>query len=117
MYAMICTRPDIAEAAGLVSRFMTDPGKEHWNAVKRILRYIKGTLGAALCFGGLEFIIRGYVNSDFAGDLDKRKSTTGYVFTLAGGAVSWLSKLQTVVALSTTEAQYMVATQACKEAI
>jgi len=59
----------------------------------------------------------GYVDSDFAGDIDKRRSTTGYVFTLAGGAVSWLSKLQDVVALSTTEVEYMAATEACKEAI
>ena len=117
MYAMICTRPDIAQAVGVVSRFMADPGREHWNVVKRILRYVKGTSDVALCFGGSEFVVRGYVDSDFAGDLDKRKSTTGYVFTLAGGAVSWLSKLQTVVALSTTEAEYMAATQACKEAV
>ena len=117
MYAMICTRLDIAQAVGLISRFMANPVKEHWNTVKRILRYIKGTSGAALCFGGSEFIVRGYVDSDFVGDLDKRKSTPGFVFTLAGGAVSWLSKLQNVVTLSTTEAEYMAATQACKEAI
>ena len=117
MYDMICTRPNIAQTVGLVSRFMADPGKEHWNAVKRILRYIKGTSGAALCFGGSEFIVRDYVDLDFAGDIDKRKYTTGYVFTLANGTVSWLSKLQTVVALFTTEAEYMATTQACKEAI
>jgi len=117
MYAMICTRPDITQAVGVVSRFMADPGKKHWNAVKRIIRYFKGTSNVALCFGGSELIVNGYVDSDFAGDLDKRKSTTGYVFTLAGVAVSWLSKLQTVVALSTTEAEYMVVTQECKEAI
>lgn len=117
MFAMICTRLDIAQAVGAVSRFMANPGKEHWNAVKRILRYLKGTSDVALCYGGSECIVRGYVDSDYAGDLDKRKSTTGYVFTLAGGAVSWVSKLQSVVALSTTEAEYMAATQACKEAI
>ncbi|KAL4337997.1 hypothetical protein AHAS_Ahas12G0166100 [Arachis hypogaea] len=117
MYAMICTRPDIAQAVAVVSRFMADSGKEHWNVVKRILKYIKGTLNVALYFGGSEFIVNGYVDSDFAGDLDKRKFTTGYVFTLARGAVNWLSKLQIVVALSTTEAEYMAATQACKEAI
>ena len=110
MYAMIYTRLDIAHAVGLVSWFMADLGQEHWNAVKRILRYIKGTSGAALCFGGSEFIVRGYADLDFAGDLDKRKSTTGYVFTLADGTVSWLSKLQTVVALSTIEVEYMAAT-------
>ncbi|XP_072084661.1 secreted RxLR effector protein 161-like [Arachis hypogaea] len=117
MYAMICTRPDIAQAVAVVSQFMADPGKKHWNVIKRILRYIKGTSNVALCFGGSEFIVNGYVDSDFAGDLDKQKSTTGYVFTLAEGPVSWLSKLQTVVALSTTKAEYMAATQACKEAI
>jgi hypothetical protein len=96
---------------------MANPGREHWNTIKRILRYIKGTSDAALCYGGSEFTVRGYVDSDFAGDLEKRKSTTGYVFIIAGGAVSWVSKLQTVVALSITEAEYMAATQACKEAI
>ncbi|KAH9707327.1 Integrase catalytic domain-containing protein [Citrus sinensis] len=117
MFAMICTRPDIAQAVGAVSRYMANPGGEHWIAVKRILRYIRGTSDVALCYGGSEFTVRGYVDSDFAGDFDKRKSTTSYVFTLAGAAVSWVSKLQTVVALSTTEAEYMAATQACKEAI
>jgi len=87
------------------------------NAVKRILRYIRGTSDVALCYGGSEYIVRGYVDSDFTGDLDKRKSTTGYVFTLVGGAVNWVSKLQTVVTLSIIEAEYLVATQACKEAV
>ncbi|MCF8701923.1 Ty1/Copia family ribonuclease HI, partial [Corynebacterium sp. MC-10] len=64
-----------------------------------------------------DFIVRGYVDSDYAGDLDKSKSTTGYVFTLTGGAVSWVSKLQSVVATSTTEAEYVAATQASKEAV
>ncbi|KAH9704158.1 hypothetical protein KPL70_011349 [Citrus sinensis] len=109
--------PDIAQVVGAVSRYMANPGGEHWIAVKRILRYIRGTSDVALCYGGSEFTVRGYMDSDFARDLDKRKSTTGYVFTLAGAAVSWVSKLQTVVALSTTEAEYMAATQACKEAI
>ena len=117
MFAMICTRPDIAQAVGVVSRYMANPGREHWNAVKRILRYIKGSLNVALCYGGSEVLIRGFVDSDYAGDLDKNKSTTGYVFTIAGGAVSWVSKLQSVVATSTTEAEYVAATQASKEAI
>lgn len=117
MFAMICTRLDIAQVVGVVSQFIANPRAEHWIAVKRILRYIKGTSDVVLCHGGSSFNIQGYVDSDFAGNLDKRKSTTGYVFTLAGGVVSWISKLQTVVTLSTTEAEYMVATQACKEAI
>ncbi|KAL4271204.1 hypothetical protein GQ457_13G028940 [Hibiscus cannabinus] len=117
MFAMICTRPDIAQAVGVVSRYMANPGREHWNAVKRILRYIKGSLNVALCYGGSDFLISGYVDSDYAGDLDKSKSTTGYVFTITGGAVSWVSKLQSVVAMSTTEAEYVAATQASKEAM
>jgi len=117
MFAMICTRPDIAQAVGVVSRYMANPGREHWNCVKRILRYIKGTSDVALCYGGSDFIINGYVDSDYAGDLDKSKSTTGYVFQIAGGAVSWVSKLQVVVATSTTEAEYVASTQASKEAI
>jgi len=71
----------------------------------------------ALCFGESQFVVKGYVDSDFAGDLNKRKSTKGYVFTLANNAISWVSKLQTVVALFTTEAASMAATEACKEAI
>ena len=117
MFAMICTRPATARAVGVVSRYMANPGKEHCSVVKRILRYIKGTSDVALCYGGLKFVVRGYVDSDYAGDIDKSKSTTGYVFTLASGVVSWVSKLQSVVATSTTEAEYVAATQASKEAV
>ncbi|KAE8713996.1 hypothetical protein F3Y22_tig00110202pilonHSYRG00134 [Hibiscus syriacus] len=87
MFAMICTRPNIAQAVGVVSRYMTNPGKEHWNIVKRILRYIKGTSNIALCYGRSNLLINGYVDSDYTGDLDKSKSTTRYVFKVAGGAM------------------------------
>jgi len=93
MFAMICTIPDIAQAVGAASRYMANLGREHWNTIKRILRYIKGTSDVALCYGGSEFTVRGYVDSDFAGDLEKRKYTTGCVFIIAGGSVSWVSKL------------------------
>ncbi|KAH9650013.1 hypothetical protein KPL70_026197 [Citrus sinensis] len=86
MFAMICTRPDITQAVGAVSRYMTNPGGEHWIAVKRILKYIRGTSDIALCYRGSEFTVRSYVDLDFAGDIDKRKSTIGYMFTLAGAA-------------------------------
>ncbi|KAL2231740.1 UNVERIFIED_CONTAM: Retrovirus-related Pol polyprotein from transposon TNT 1-94 [Sesamum indicum] len=102
MYAMICTRPDIAHAVGVVSRFMSNPGVMHWEAVKWILRYLRGTKDRALVFGS---------------DYDKRRSTTGYVFTYGGTAVSWVSKLQKVVTLSTTEAEYVAVTEAAKELI
>ena len=117
MYAMVCTRPDIAHAVGVVSRYMNNPGKEHWMAVKWILRYLRGTTNQALCFGGSNISLQGYVDADMVGDRDNRRSTTGYVFTVGGTAVSWVSKIQSVVALSTTEAEYVAATEASKEMI
>ena len=118
MYAMVCTRPDIAHAFGLVSRFMSNPGKEYWCAVKWILRYLKGTANVGLLFDKQSSLsVCGYVDADFAGDIDNRRSTMGYVFTLVGGPVSWKSTLQATVALSTTNAEYMAATEAAKEAL
>ena len=120
MYAMVCTRPDISQAVSVVSRYMANPGKGHWEAVKWILRYLKGTSDIGLLYGRDKTISRdmvGYVDSDYAGDLDKRRSLTGYLFTLGGCAVSWKATLQHTVALSTTEAEYMAATEAAKEAI
>ena len=75
MYAMVCTRPDIAHAVGVVSRYMNNLGKEHWEVVKWILRYLRGTSNHALCFGGSETVLQGYVDLDMAGDKDSRKST------------------------------------------
>lgn len=115
MYAMVCTRPDIAHAVGVVSRYLSNPGRKHWEAVKWILRYLKGTSKLCLCYGGAKPILEGYTDADMAGDLDSRKSTSSYIFTLAGGAVSWQSKLRKCVALSTTEAEYIAAVEAGKE--
>ena len=109
MYAMVCIRPNIAHVVGVLSRFMSNLGKEHWIAVKRVFRYLRGTSDYGLCYQGrpeLERMldIRGFFDADWAGDLDQRRSTSGYVFSLFGGAISWMSKIQFVVALSTTEA-------------
>jgi hypothetical protein len=117
MYEMICTRLDIAHVVAVVSRYMNNLGKEHWEAVKWILRYLRGTSTHALCFGGSNTFLQGYVDSDMEGDKDNKRSTTGYVFTIGGTIISWISKLQKVVALSTTEAEYVVATEASKEMI
>ena len=87
------TRPDIAHVVGVVSIFLKNPGKEHWEAVKWILRYLRGSSDECLCFGASNPILKGYTDSDMAGDLDNRKSTTGYLFTFSGGAISWQSKL------------------------
>ena len=88
MYAMVCTRPDIAHAVGVVSRYMSHPGIEHWNAVKWILRYLRGTSSKCLHFRGSTIDLQGYVDLDLAGDIDTKWSTTGYVFTVGGVAVS-----------------------------
>ena len=117
MYAMVCTRPDISQAVSVVSRYMANPGKVHWQAVKWIFRYLKGTVNTCLEFGRNSDILSGYVDSDFAGDLDRRRSLTGYIFSIGGCAVSWKATLQPTVALSTTEAEFMAATEAVKEAM
>ncbi|KAG9442249.1 hypothetical protein H6P81_018103 [Aristolochia fimbriata] len=117
IYAVVCTRPDISHVVSVVSRFMSNPGREHWQAVKWILRYLRGTSNTCLEFKKNNFRLVGYVDSDYAGDLDRRRSLTGYVFTLENCAISWKATLQHVVALSTTEAEYMAVTEAVKEAI
>ncbi|MCO5587877.1 hypothetical protein L7F22_041829 [Adiantum nelumboides] len=117
MYAMVATWPDIAHAVGVVSRFMASPCRLLWDAVKSIMWYLKGTKNKCLCYGKGPLELKGFCDSDMAGDVDTRKSTSGYVFTLAGGVVSWCSRLQKIVALSTTEAEYISATEVFKEAI
>lgn len=117
MYTMVSTRTYIAHAVGVVSRFMNNPGKEHWEAIKWIFRYLKGTTDVGLCYGESEINLQGYVDSDLAGDVDNRKSTTGYVYTFGGMTVSWVSQVQKTVALSTAEAEYAAVTEASKDMI
>ncbi|KAG8475835.1 hypothetical protein CXB51_032770 [Gossypium anomalum] len=117
MYAMVCSCPDLSYVVSAVSRYMANPGKEHYKVVQWISRYLRGTTDVCLQFGRTEDGVIGYVDADFAGDLDRRRSLTGYVFTIGGRAISWKATLQTTVALSTTEAEYMAITEACKEAI
>ena len=88
-YAQVCTRPDIAFVTGVLGRFQSNPGIEHWKIVKKTLRYLQGTKGLMLTYRRSDSLqVEGYSDSDFAGDIDDRKSTSGYVFTLAGGAIS-----------------------------
>ena len=88
MYIMVCIRPDIAHAVKVVSKFMSSPGKQHWEAVKWILRYLKGSSDTFLCFTDASLKLQGYVDVNFAGDINSRKSTIGFVFTLGGTAIS-----------------------------
>jgi hypothetical protein len=115
MYAMVCTRPYIAHAVGIVRMYMNNPGKEHWEEIKWILKYLRGTPTHALCFGGSDTVLQGYVDSYMVGDKDSRRITTEYVFTIGETTIRWISKLQKVVEISTTKAEYVVDTEARKE--
>jgi hypothetical protein len=136
MYAAIGTRPDIAFAVGALSRFLGNPGRRHWNEAKRVLAYLKGTSNYVIRYSSNtlptgEVIgysrgvgmkptggsIEGFCDSDWAGCVDTRRSTSGFVWMMNGGAVCWRSKLQTIVALSSTEAEYVGATPAVQEVI
>lgn len=118
MYAMIGSRPDLGFAVGLISRFMSHPSREHWEAAKWVLRYVKRAYDMCLTFRRCsDFSIEGYSDSDYSTDLDKRRSVSGIVFKFGGNTVSWKSGLQSVVALSATEAEYMALTLTVKEAI
>ncbi|KAK1602410.1 hypothetical protein QYE76_016739, partial [Lolium multiflorum] len=118
MYAMLCTRPDIAHAVSLTSRYQSDPGMEHWTAVKNILKYLKRTKDMFLCYGGdQELVVTSYTDASWNTDPDDSKSQSGYVFILNGAAVSWASSKQCTVAKSSTESEYIAASEASSEAV
>ncbi|XP_042400836.1 secreted RxLR effector protein 161-like [Zingiber officinale] len=108
---LTCTRPDILFGVGLVSRYMEAPTTSHLKIAKRILRYIKGTINYGILYAFSDnFMLVGYCDSDWAGDIDSRKSTTGFVFFMGNSAFTWNSKKQPIVTLSTCEAEYVAAT-------
>ena len=120
MYAMVCTIADIAYAVSVVSRFMSNPGKLHWDAMKWVMRYLKGTLDHGMMYGKSKhevYEVRGYVDSDFASDLDRKKSISGYLFMLDSYLISWKATLQHIVALSSTEVEFVAVTEAMKESM
>ena len=119
MYAMLCTRLDICLAVGMVSRYHSNPGQEHWIAVKHIIKYLKRTRDYMLVYqaNSLVRLGHGYTDSDFQSDKDCRKSTSGYAFTLGSGAISWTSIKQSCIVDSTMEAEYVAASEATKEAV
>lgn len=118
LYISQGTRPDITYAVNTVSKYNNNPGKLHWIAAKRILRYLKKTIDAKLTFSvnGNSNIL-GYCDADWGSSIDDRKSCTGYAFIFQGGAISWVSKRQPTVALSTTEAEYMSLSAAVQESL
>ncbi len=116
----ICTRPDITYSLTVsnLARFSQHPTREHWTGVKRLLRYLKRTADLGILYTREKSgELRGYTDSDWGGDQDSRRSTSGYVFLRAGGAVSWKSRKQQTVALSTAEAEYVAASAAAQESI
>lgn len=112
------TRPDIAFPISVVSRFMHNPTKHHFGAVKRILRYVARTTDFGIWYSKKsDFRLFGFTDSDWAGCLDDRKSTSGYAFSLGSGVISWSSKKQEIVALSSSEAEYIAATASSCQAV
>ncbi|KAI3723297.1 hypothetical protein L2E82_34775 [Cichorium intybus] len=117
MYAMTCTRPDVAFALSMVSRYQGNPGRAHWIAVKNILKYLRRTKNMVLVLGGSDTLrVEGYTDASFQTDRDSGRSQSGWVFLLNGGAVTWKSSKQETVAGSTCESEYIAASEASKEA-
>ena len=124
-YLVQCTRPDLAFLCAQLSQYLDKPGTAHWTAFKRVLRYLKGTKSFSITFRApvkSEITIaisktfnQNYVDADWAGDPISRRSITGYVFSLYGGAVSWMSRKQPTVSLSSTEAEYKATVEGGKE--
>jgi hypothetical protein len=118
MYLATATRPDIAYTVGVLARFNKNPGMTHWKAVKHLFRYLKGTLDLKLTYApdptSTDLFIS-YTDADHGGNPDNGRSTSGYVVKMGTGAISWSSKLQSIVALSTTEAEYVASTSAGQE--
>ena len=113
MYAQTCTRPDISFIVGMLGRYQSNPGMDHSKAAKKVMRYLRGTKDYMLTFKrsyNLEVI--GYTDSDFSRCVDSRKSTFGYVYLLAGAAISWKSAKQTIIVASTMEAEFVVCFEA-----
>lgn len=123
LYLSTTVRPDLGHAAAVLSRFMSKPGREHWNAAKNVLRYLKGTkyygieLGDRRNDDSLSMSLEGYCDSDYGTDCETRKSRTGYLFLLNGSLIDWRSQLQPTVATSTAEAEYMSLAECVKKAL
>ncbi|MFS8032553.1 putative RNA-directed DNA polymerase [Helianthus anomalus] len=116
MYAMISTRPDIAYAVGKLSRFTSNPSTHHWQALGRVFKYLKGTIDYGLTYIGFPSVIEGYSDASWINNKEDHSSTSGWVFLLGGGAISWASKKQTCITDSTMESEFVALAAAGKEA-
>lgn len=113
-----CTRPDITHAVSSLCRFLDNPGRQHWTSAKRVLKYLKGSSNSGLLFQAHQppHLIA-FSDSDWAGDKDSRRSTTGYTLMMSGCAVAWKSCLQKIVACSSTEAEYIALSETMREVL
>ena len=119
MYAMLCTRLDVSYALSMTSRYQSNPDESHWTAVKQILKYFRRYKDTFLIYGGQEdeLVVKGYTNASFQFDKDDFILQSGFVFCLNGGAISYKSSKQDTVDDSTTEDEYIAASEATEEAI
>ena len=117
MYVMLCTKPNIFYSVGIVSRYQSNPGREHWTAVKHILKYLRRTRDFMLVYHSDELALIRCTDSNFESYADLRNSTSRYGFTLGGAVVSWRSIQQSCIADLTMETEYMVASEAARKAI
>ena len=118
LYLAIATRPDISFSVGVISKFNSCPNESHLTAVKRIMRYLKGTLNLGLVYSmSDEPYCMGYSDADWTSDSNDGRSTTGNIFIMNGGPISWLSQKQSIVAQSTAEAEYVAMWSAAKQAV
>ncbi|XP_068641849.1 secreted RxLR effector protein 161-like [Aristolochia californica] len=117
MYALICTRLDLAYAVGVISRFQANPGFTYWEGIKWVMRYLKRKKSYALTYQADKLELIGYFDSDYQGCLDTCKSTFDFIFMFGGGAISWKSKKQDCVAQSTMEAEYVAMNIATREVV
>ena len=118
MYAQVCTRPDIAYVVRVLGRYQSNPGMDHWRAAKKVMRYLQGTKDYMLMYkqtDNLDLVI--YYDADFAGCVDSRKSTSGHIFIIVGGAVSWRSVKQTLIATSTMEDEFVSCFEATSQGV
>ncbi|GJV26857.1 zinc finger, CCHC-type containing protein [Tanacetum coccineum] len=115
MYAMTSTRPDIAYAVGRLSRFTSNPSKQHWKAITRVFKYLRGTMNYGLSYMGYPLVLEGYSDASWINHVEDSSSTSGWVFLLGGGAISWASKKQTCITGSTMESEFIALAVASKE--
>ena len=116
MYAILCTRSDIAHAVSVTSRYQSNPDEEYWTSVKCILKYLRRTKDMLLIFGNGELQVQRYTDLNFMSDVDDRKLIFESLFVCNGGAVNWKNSKQTVIVDSTMEAEYIAASEATKKA-